>query len=455
MFLPGRGPTLTVRRALAIVGAAILFVVWARDTDAQPAFQQLRIVAPAAPGGGWDQTARAMQQALQRSGLVRSAPVENIPGAAGTIGLARFIGKERGSGDTIMVSGLIMLGGIVTQRSPVTLDDVTPIARLTGEYEVIAVPAKSPLRSLAELISALRDRPEAVSWGGGSAGGSDQILAGLVAEAVGVDARRINYIAFSGGGESLSAIIGGQVTVGVNGLAEFAPHIEAGTIRALAISSADRLPGLDVPTLREHGVDVEFENWRSVVTPPGIGQQERMRLESLLADMVRSAEWRDALARYRWLDRYLGGEPFARFVADEEDRVLAILHKLGTGREDAGALATAGPYPILVLLGLVLTGVAAAVQVMRSAPAIVHDVWPGWSPLVLVGAGLTLNVLLIEPAGFVIASALLFWCTARAFDARHPGRDALFAVLLSLSAYVLFGRVLQLSLPSGVFAAWF
>src|SRR6185503_1433958 len=161
---------------------------------------ELRIIAPAAPGGGWDQTARVMQQTLQRAGIVRIAPVENIPGAAGTIGLARFVGAERGTGDVLMVSGLIMLGGIVMHRSPVTLHDVVPIARLTGEYEVIAVPVASPFRSLADLVAALKQKPEAISWGGGSAGGSDQMLAGLIADAVRIDPGRINYIAFSGGG---------------------------------------------------------------------------------------------------------------------------------------------------------------------------------------------------------------------------------------------------------------
>jgi len=422
------------------------------EGGAEPPLPQLRIVAPAAPGGGWDQTARAMQQVLQRAGLVRTAPVENIPGAAGTIGLARFMGAERGRGDTVMVSGLIMVGGIVTHHSPVTLRDVTPIARLTGEYEVIAVPTTSPFRSLDDLIAALKQHPEAISWGGGSAGGSDQMLAGLVAEAVGIAPRRINYVAFSGGGESLSAIVGGQVSVGVNGLAEFAPHMEAGTLRALAISSASRLPGLDVPTLREQGVNVEFENWRSIVAPPGISSGDRRRLERLVERMTKTAEWQEALARYRWLDRHLSGAALDRFVAAEDARVQAILRELGTGQSDAAALAASGPYPLLILAGLAITGLATVVATRRAtAPA---DGWPAWTPIALVAAGLALNLLLLEPAGFPVASAVLFWCTARAFDARHPVRDAAFALTVSLAAYLLFSRLLQLQLPAGPLERW-
>ena len=310
----------------------LAFPAGSRPAHAQTRYDHLRLIAPAAPGGGWDQTARVMQQVVQRTGTARTVSVENVPGAAGLIGLARFVGAERGNGDALLVSGLIMLGAIVTQRSAVTLDDVTPIARLTGEYEVLTVPAESPFRTLNDLVQALRQRPESISWGGGSAGGSDQILAGLIADAVGVAPRRVNYIAFSGGGEALAAVLGGQVSVGINGLAEFAAQIEAGTVRPLAISSAERLPGLDIPALREQGVDIEFENWRSVVAPPGIDAADRRRLEAAVGAMVRSADWKEMLGRYRWIDRYLAGDPFARFTDAEERRVQDILTKFGTQR---------------------------------------------------------------------------------------------------------------------------
>jgi putative tricarboxylic transport membrane protein len=460
--------------------ASIAFCLMASGAAAQPPhLDQLRLIAPAAPGGGWDQTARVMQQVLQRTGLVRTAPVENIPGAAGTIGLARFVGSEQGRDDAVLVSGLIMLGGIVMHRSPVTLHEVTPIARITGEYEAIVVPATSPFRTLADMIRALKERPEALSWGGGSAGGSDQILAGLVAEAVGVPPGRINYVAFSGGGESLSAILGGQVSLGINGLAELEPQIQAGTVRALAVSSADRLPGLDVPTLREQGVNLEFENWRSVVAPPGIGARERQRLESVIAAMVVTPEWRDALARYRWIDRYLPGEKFAQFVDGEETRVRTTLRQLDTGQGSGGTLASVGAYPTFVLSGLAICAIAALVvgrsgrgvaaarrpqaNVSESNPASrtpspenVSDPNPASrtpSPEIAtvwwIGLGLVANLAMAETVGFVPASTAMFWLTARAFDDRHPIRDAVFAVVMAIVAYLLFGRLLQLPLPAG------
>jgi putative tricarboxylic transport membrane protein len=440
--------------AASSVLAALLLAAAAAPVGAQPAYQHLRIIAPAAPGGGWDQTARVMQQVLQRAGLVHTTSVENIPGAAGTIGLARFISAERGRGDVVMVSGLIMASAIVTNASPVTLREVTAIARLTGEYEVIVVPAASPIRSLQDLIKTFKERPESISWGGGSAGGSDQILAGLVADAVGVSPRRVNYIAFSGGGEAMSAILGGQVSVGINGLAEFLPQIEAGTVRVLALSSAERLPKLDAPTLREQGVDIEFENWRSIVAPPAISQGDLARIGQTIEAMVRSPEWREALERYRWIDRYLAGAGFDRFLQAEDARVRTVLKKLGLGPDATAPRATAHVYPVFVLAGLVIFGGAALLAAIRAGHQSTSGTGPGWRPAALLAAGVVLDLAFMERAGFVITSAVLFWLTARAFDEGHPARDALLAVGVATSSYLLFVRVLNVTLPSGVLARW-
>jgi putative tricarboxylic transport membrane protein len=443
------------RLAAALGAFAALMVGAPEPAAAQPAYPYLRIIAPAAPGGGWDQTARVMQQVLQRAGLVHTTAVENIPGAAGTIGLARFISAERGQGNVVMVSGLIMVSAIVTNGSPVTLREVTPIARLTGEYEVIVVPAASPFQSLNDLIRAFKERPESISWGGGSAGGTDQILAGLFADAVGVSPRRVNYIAFSGGGEAMSAILGGQVSVGINGLAEFLPQIEAGTVRVLALSSAERLPQLEAPTLREQGVDVELENWRSLAAPPGISANDLARAKATTEAMVRSAEWREALERYRWIDRYLAGEEFDRFMDAEDARVRAILTKLGLGPDSTAPRATAHVYPLIVLTGLLLFGGAALFVALRTGrrPSEPHA-GPGWRPAALLAGGVVLDLIFMERAGFVITSAVLFWLTARAFDERHPARDALFAIGVATGSYLLFVRVLNVTLPAGLLARW-
>jgi hypothetical protein len=281
------------------------------------------------------------------------------------------------------------------------------------------------------------------------------MLAGLIADAVGVDPGRINYIAFSGGGESLSAVLGGQVSVGINGLAEFEAQIEAGTLRALAISSSERLTGLAVPTLREQGVDVQFENWRSIVAPPGVSAADRQHLAATVDAMVHSAEWREALERYRWIDRYQTGPEFARFIDTEEQRARDILRKLGARDRDTNGITDEGPYPLFVLGGLLLFACAAVFEARRQratppSPLVVRTA----APIVLLAAGVILHLLIAERAGFVVATAVLFWFTARAFDNRHPVRDAVVAIAVSVSAYLLFVRVLQLTLPAGVLARW-
>jgi putative tricarboxylic transport membrane protein len=450
-------PSSPVRLRPALALALLLLLACGAAAQAQPPYQTLRLIAPAAPGGGWDQTARAMQQVLQRIGAARVVTVENVSGAAGTIGLARFIGAERGRGDVLLVSGLIMLAAIVTHQSPVTLADTTPVARLIGEYEVIVVPAASPFRSLRDLVDAFRARPESVAWGGGSAGGTDQVLAGLIADAVGVAPRRVNYVAFSGGGDMLAALLGRQLAVGVNGFGEMQAQIEAGGLRVLGVSSAERVAGIDAPTLREQGVDVELVNWRSVVAPPAVSDDDRRRLVDTVQAMVRSPEWREVLARYRWIDSFLAGPELDAFVAAEETRVRAILQQLGTSSGATATTAVATGYPLLVLAGLLVTGLAAA-GVFRgsraaSAPA------PTMSrerlrTAALLGGGLLLHLALLERAGFVIASAVLFWAVARSFDDRHPVRDGVLAVAMAAASYALFARGLQLTLPAGIFGLW-
>ncbi len=187
------------------------------------------IMAPAAPGGGWDQTARSLQTVMQKEGISGNVQVQNVPGAGGTIGLAQFASQNSGNPNALIVGGYVMVGAILTNKSPVTLKDVTPIARLTGEYEAIVVPAASDIKTMADLVAKLKQDPGSVSWGGGSAGGTDHIAVGLIAKAAGVDPTKINYVAFSGGGEALAAILGGQVTAGISGYGEFESQVKAGT----------------------------------------------------------------------------------------------------------------------------------------------------------------------------------------------------------------------------------
>ncbi|MCC7024018.1 MAG: tripartite tricarboxylate transporter substrate binding protein [Thermomicrobiales bacterium] len=302
----------------------------------------IEIMAPAAPGGGWDTTAREMQRVMQEEGIAKTVQVYNVEGAGGTIGIAQLVNDERGNDHQMMMMGLVMIGALATNASQVTLDDTTPISRLTAEFEVIVVPKNSPYQTLDDLIAALKENPTAISWGGGSAGGTDHILVGLIAQAVGVDPTQINYVPFSGGGEALAAVLGGQVSAGVSGIGEWIDQIEAGELRALAVSGspgeaaatpvagAEATPVTSVaPTLREQGVDVELANWRGIVAPPDISEEGRQCLVALVDEMIASRGWQETLQKYGWQDYALSGDAFGEFLKEEQARIVPILKELG------------------------------------------------------------------------------------------------------------------------------
>jgi putative tricarboxylic transport membrane protein len=293
------------------------------------AAEALTIVAPAKPGGGWDQTARAMESVLQSTGLASPVTVENIAGAGGTVGLAQLADKYSGRGDVLMVSGLVMVGSILTNKTPVSLDQTAPIARLTGEYEILVVPANSEIKSLGDLLTKLKADPGSVSWGGGSAGGTDHILAAMIAKAVGIDGSKVNYVPFSGGGEALAAILGGHVTVGVSGLGEWLGQIQSGELRAIAISAPERVAGVDIPTIKEQGIDVSLANWRAVFGPPELDDAKKQALIDMVDKMAKSDAWKKSLGEKGWMDLYLSGDAFAAFLKEENTRVADTLKSIG------------------------------------------------------------------------------------------------------------------------------
>lgn len=287
------------------------------------------IIAPANPGGGWDQTARSLQTVMQQEGISGNVQVQNVPGAGGTIGLAQFASQQKGNPNALLVGGYVMVGAILTNNSPVTLKDVTPIARLTGEYEAIVVPAASEIKTMGDLVEALKKDPGAVSWAGGSAGGTDHIAVGLIAKAAGVDPTRINYIAYSGGGEALAAILGSQVTAGISGYGEFESQVKAGTLRLLAVSSAERLPGIDAPTLKESGVDVVVENWRMVAAAPGLTDEQKAAVSADIEKLAKSAGWQEVLKAKGWQDSYLSGTAFDEQLSKDISATEAVLKDIG------------------------------------------------------------------------------------------------------------------------------
>ncbi len=319
MNRPGKGLLRGVLAA-AVVGFA---------TAAVAQVNELKIMAPAAPGGGWDQTARSMQQALTQSGTVKNVQVTNVPGAGGTIGIVQFVNAGKGDGSQLMVNGYVMVGAILTNKSPVSLDQTTPIARLTAEPLAIVVPADSPIKNAKDLAAAIKADPAKVTWAGGSAGGVDHIAAALFAKAAGADPTKINYIPFSGGGEALAAILGGKVTAGISGYGEFESQVKAGKLRLIGLTSAKKTANVDVPSIKEQGIDLEITNWRAVVAPPGISADQKKALLDTVDKMVKSKEWQDILKQKGWDDAYLSGDAFAKQLADDIGRTKEVLTSVG------------------------------------------------------------------------------------------------------------------------------
>lgn len=293
------------------------------------ALGRIEIVAPAAPGSGWDQTARAIQASLQSEKLAQSVEVTNTPGASGTVALAG-IAPRKGAEDLLMASGLAMMSGIISNSSPVTLDDLTPVARLIGEYEALVVPAGSPYKSTDDLFAAIKKDPKSVAIAGGSTGSADHLFIGLLAQHYGVNPADINYVPYSGGGEATAALLGNKVQAGIAGLSEFAAQIEDGGLTGLLVSSKTNETNLKfADTVGDIDEALEFTNWRSIMAPGGISAELEQQYLEAIDQMHASASWQAEMEKNGWVDTYLAGDEFDAWLDVENERVAAVLSDLG------------------------------------------------------------------------------------------------------------------------------
>ncbi len=310
----------------AAAGAGMALPAWAQG---KPMFDTINMFVPAAPGGGWDGTARAIERSAKAAGLVGNMQFENVGGAGGMVGLPRFVNQRKGQGNSLMVGGSVMVGAAIANKSPVTMKDVTPIARLTEEAGVVVVPANGKIKTWKELIDALKANPKAVSVAGGSAGGTDHLILGLMIKALGRNPREAAYVAFAGGGPANAAILGGQVVAGISGYSEFEEQIKAGKMIALATSGNRRIPGVNVPTMTELGLNVTMANWRGVFAAPGISAAQREGLINFMTAVVKSDAWQKELETRKWTDVFMTELPFQRELASDISKTEAVMKDLG------------------------------------------------------------------------------------------------------------------------------
>lgn len=289
----------------------------------------IKMMIPANPGGGWDTTGRALGKAMLDAKIVDTVTYDNKGGAAGALGLAQFVNASKGDPNAMMVMGAVMLGGLITGKPAVSLSSATPLARLTSEYNAFVLPANSPFKSMKEVIEQFKKDPGSVKWGGGSRGSTEHICAAMIAREVGVDATKVNYVAFRGGGEATAAILGGNVTIGGGGYSELSEYVAAGKMRAVAVTSGTRLKGVDVPTLKEQGINVEIGNWRGVYGAPGITAAQRKALTDILVRTSKSKSWAESLEKNGWTAALLTGPEFEKFVDDDFAALRATMVKAG------------------------------------------------------------------------------------------------------------------------------
>jgi putative tricarboxylic transport membrane protein len=291
----------------------------------------VEIMVPAAAGGGWDSTGRAVQKVMESENISEKAvEVFNVEGGGGATGLSQLQG-DKGDPHKLMMTGLVMIGSLKKANSPVKLTDSTPIATLTAEAEAFVVPADSKFKSIGDVVEAFKADPASVTFGGGSAGGSDHLVVGQLIKEAGGKPADIKYVGYSGGGEATAGILSGDVAVGVSGISEFEGQIASGDMRLLAISSAAKreVAGSPAPTLKEAGFDIDFNNWRAIVAAPGISDEEAKAVAGMIDEVHSSQAWTDVREKNGWTDFYRTGEDAKKFIADETTRVAGLLHELG------------------------------------------------------------------------------------------------------------------------------
>lgn len=288
------------------------------------------IVAPGGAGGGYDAMARLPFEAMEKDGIFTDGvTVANQAGGGGIAALANFVNAERGNDNALMSTGAIMIGTIVATNAPVSMIDVTPLARLAGDVGVVAVASDSPVNSIADLTAAMQQDPASVTFGGGATGGLDHIVAALTARAAGMDPRDLAYTAQDSGADTARALADGTISAAVSGLSEFRAAADAGEMKLLAVTSAERVPGVDVPTLKEAGIDAVLVNWRGLVGAPGMSDAGRALWLDRLQKMHDGPAWQTILTEQGWQDEYLAGEDFVLFLADEARRQEAALKAIG------------------------------------------------------------------------------------------------------------------------------
>ena len=334
-----------IPRIFAVISAAALLVAACGGSTSPPAStasgaataaakyptKAIDIMAPAAPAGGFDTTARLVARALTEEKLVtESITVSNVPGSGGVVGMSQLLKNNKGNSHTLIVVGRVTVGNQVIGKSEAKVSQLTPIARLMAESEVIVTPKDSPYKSIKDVVDALKKDVNGIKIAGGSAGGADHELGALLVKASGGDVKAWkSYVPFAGGGEASAAIIGGQVQIGISGYGEFKGQIDSGNMKALAVSADQPLAAAKtIPTLKSQGLDIMLLNWRLLAAPAEIPVGDLTQLKALAQKVHDSKTWQDFATKNDWFDNFTTSD-LSAFVSSEEKALTTILTDLG------------------------------------------------------------------------------------------------------------------------------
>ena len=318
------------RQALHGLGAGLLAAGVPVAVSGQER-RRLHFLIPAASGGGWDQTARAVAESLTRTRLVDTVTFEHLSGEGGGRAIAYMVATAERQQGTLMVSSTPIVLRAVRGAAKSTYHELTPIAALIGDYAAIAVRSDSPHRDFASLAAAVKRDPSSTKVAGGSVrGGMDHLVAvRAFSLAAGVNPLNVVYYPYDADGEAFDALLAGQTEALATGLGELVASPRRGEIRILAISAPERVPEVpDAPTMRELGHDVTFVNWRGFFGPPNLPAAVAASHAGLLADLNRSPDWAEVRRRYAWQPLYHSGAEFAAFLAAEEATARQVLASL-------------------------------------------------------------------------------------------------------------------------------
>jgi putative tricarboxylic transport membrane protein len=288
----------------------------------------LRIVIPANPGGGWDQTGRALGAALKAVGAADQVEFENIGGKGGTIGLAKYAEKYGNDANTLLMGGMVMVGAVALQKPAVDMGHIQPIARLTSDYLVTVVPAASAIKSGKDLADAMRGDLPALPVAGGSAGGVDHIYAGVLARAAKAKPEALVYRPFASGTEVVESLLKGDAAVGISGYSEFSDALAAGKLRAIGVSA--RRSAFGIPAFKDQGIDAVMANWRGVFTGKGVSPARTAELLAAVEQATHHESWLQTLKQNRWEASWLAGKDLTEFMELDltTARVMVYLLKL-------------------------------------------------------------------------------------------------------------------------------